>query len=152
MDKPTYVYVTYIQTTAEKLWKALTNPEFTQQYWFGIRFETDWRVGSNFLAKNSDGTKHLSGKILECDPPRRMSYTFLPKQSQDAKEEPSRVVLTLEPVGEQVKLTVVHDQFPVGSKQLESVSNGWPMVLSGLKSLLETGKALAIPMPSCKAE
>ena len=151
MDKPTYVYVTYIHTTAEKLWKALTNSEFTRQYWFGISFNTDWRVGSNLVAQNSDASAGITGKVLEYDPPRRLSYTFLSIQAQ-GKEEPTRVVLTLDPVGELVKLTVVHDQFTAGSKTLESVSQGWPMVLSGLKSLLETGKALAIPHPGCSKE
>ncbi len=152
MDKPNYVYVTYIKTTAEKLWKALTAPEFTQQYWFGIRFETDWRVGSDFVAKNSDATKGITGKVLEFDPPRRMSYTFLSIHAPAAEVIPTRVVLTLDPVGEQVKLTVVHDQFTAGSNELASVSQGWPMVLSGLKSLLETGKALAIPHPGCSKD
>lgn len=150
MDKPNYVYVTYIKTTAEKLFAALTKPEFTRQYWFGISFETDWRVGSNFVAQNSDGTKGITGKVLEYDPPRRLSYTFLPKNVQN--DEPSRVVLILEPAGEQIKLTVVHDQFAVGSKQPEGISQGWPAVLSGLKTLLETGKALNMPAPCCSKE
>ena len=153
MDKPNFVYVTYIKASAEKVWKALTSSEFTQQYWFGIRFETDWRAGSNFVAQNSDASMGISGKVLEFDPPRRLSYTFLSKHAQATQEEPSRVVLTLDPMGEQVKLTVIHDNFAAGSKALESVSQGWPMVLSGLKSLLETGNALHIPHPGCvKAE
>ncbi len=149
MDKPNFVYVTYIQTTAEKLWKALITPEFQRQYWFDIAFETDWRVGSNFVALSTDGTRGISGKVLEFDPPHRMSYTFIPKQAPKGSEHDtgSRVVMQLETLGAQVKLTVTHDHFAPGSTLIDSISQGWPAVLSGLKSLLETGKALEISGP-----
>jgi uncharacterized protein YndB with AHSA1/START domain len=152
MDKPKFVYVTYIKTSAEKLWAALTKPEFTKQYWFGIQFKTDWRVGSKFDASDDDKHLGISGKILEYDAPRRLSYGFIPMQAKPGMcehDSPSRVVLELEPTGDHVKLTVTHDQFNEGSKLLESISTGWPLVLSGLKSLLETGEASNLMPPNC---
>jgi uncharacterized protein YndB with AHSA1/START domain len=145
MSKPQFVYVTYIETTPEKLWEALTSSEFTQQYWFGAEVRSDWKVGSPF-ALMLDGTVTDSGEILEADPPRRLSYSFKHHKYEELRKEPiSKVVFTLEPFGELVRLTVLHEGFTEGSKYLDAVSKGWPAILSGLKSLLETGKVLEIP-------
>ncbi|MBR0741803.1 SRPBCC family protein [Bradyrhizobium liaoningense] len=145
MSKPEFVYVTYIETTAEELWQALTSSEFTKQYWFGAEVRSDWKVGSRF-ALLLDGEVTDSGEILEADPPRRLSYSFKHHKFEELRGEPiSRVVFTLEPFGPLVRLTVLHDGFVEGGKYLGAVSNGWPAILSGLKSLLERGKVLAIP-------
>lgn len=145
MSKPQFVYVTYIETTPEKLWEALTSSTFTRQYWFGSEVRSDWKVGSPF-ALVMDGATTDSGEILEADPPRRLSYSFKHQKFEELRNEPiSRVLFTLEPFGALVKLTVLHDGFVAGGKYLGAVSNGWPAILSGLKSLLETGKVLAIP-------
>ncbi|MDA9501596.1 SRPBCC family protein [Bradyrhizobium sp. CCBAU 11357] len=145
MSKPKFVYVTYIETTPEKLWQALTSSEFTRQYWFGAEVRSDWKLGSPF-ALLLDGEVTDSGEILESDRPRRLSYSFKHHKFEELRDEPaSRVVFTLEPFGPLVRLTVLHDGFVEGGKYLGAISNGWPAILSGLKSLLERGQVLAIP-------
>ena len=145
MRKPEFIYVTYIETTPEKLWEALTNSEFSKRYWFGTEFETDWKVGSPF-ALVMNGTTTDVGEILEFDRPRRLSYTFHHVLSEAArKERPTKVVFHLEPHGKLVKLTLTHEGFEAGSATLDGISKGWPAILSSLKSLLESGTALAIP-------
>ena len=145
MSKPEFVYVTDIETTPEKLWEALTSSAFTRQYWFGAEVRSDWSLGSPF-ALLLDGEVTDSGEILESDPPRRLSYSFKHHKFEELRSEPiSRVVFTIEPFGSLVRLTVLHDGFVEGGKYLGAVSNGWPAILSGLKSLLERGKVLAIP-------
>jgi uncharacterized protein YndB with AHSA1/START domain len=144
MSKPEFVYITYIETTPEQLWEALTDSEFSKRYWFGTEVRSDWNVGSPF-ALVTDGKTSDTGKILEADRPRRLSYTFKHELFEEMRNEPAtKVVFTLEPYGNIVKLTVTHEGFMEGSKLLGAVSNGWPAILSGLKSLLETGKALAV--------
>ena len=145
MSKPEFVYVTYIETTPEKLWEALTNSEFSKRYWFGTEVRSDWKVGSPF-ALVTDGKTSDTGEILAADPPRLLSYTFKHELFEEMRDEPAtKVVFTIEPFGEIVKLTVTHEGFADGSKLLGAVSKGWPAILSGLKSLLETGEVLAIP-------
>lgn len=145
MSKPEFVYTTYIETTPEKLWEALTSSEFSKRYWFGTEVRSDWNVGSPF-ALVTDGKTSDTGEILEADRPRRLSYTFKHELFEEMRNEPAtKVVFTLEPYGNIVKLTVTHEGFMEGSKLLGAVSNGWPAILSGLKSLLETGHAFTIP-------
>jgi uncharacterized protein YndB with AHSA1/START domain len=145
MSKPEFVYVTYIETTPEKLWEALTDSQFTRQYWFDTEVRSDWKVGSPFALVMSRKTTD-TGEILEADRPRRLSYTFRHELDEDMrKESATRVAFTIEPYGNLVKLTVTHEGFGAGSKLLDGISKGWPAILSGLKSLLETGKAVAIP-------
>ncbi len=147
MSKPSFVYVTYIATTPEKLWQALTQSAFTQQYWSSIGIESDWSIGAP-VRLVSEGVVHNKGEVLACEPFRRLSYTWhVEFHEVFRKEKPSRVTFEIEPVGAEVKLTVTHDTFEPGSKVLEAVSNGWPAVLSSLKSLLETGRALAMTTP-----
>lgn len=145
MSKPQFVYVTYIETTPERLWQALTSSEFTRRYWFNSEVRSDWQVGSSF-ALVMDGKTTDVGEILEADPPRRLSYTFKHVLNEEMSREPaSKVVFTIEPHGKLVKLTLTHDGFVAGSKYLDGISKGWPAILSALKSLLETGKTLTIP-------
>lgn len=138
-----YVYVTYIRTTPEKLWDALTNPEFTRQYWFGIDVTSDWKVGSPMLYL-LDGKTMVDGKVLAADRPYLLSYTFRENHGESSKEPPTKVTLQIEKEKEEgvVKLTVTHTDFVENSKHRPSISRGWPAVLSGLKSLLETGRDL----------
>jgi uncharacterized protein YndB with AHSA1/START domain len=141
MSEPKFVYVTYIATTPETLWRALTDGAFTRQYWFGTTVESDWTLGSRVTFR-SDGELHDAGEVLECEPCRRLSYSWHVEFHEIfRREKPSRVTFELEPMGAEVKLTVTHDQFEPGSKVHAAVSNGWPMILSSLKSLLETGHA-----------
>ncbi|HEY2319820.1 MAG TPA: SRPBCC domain-containing protein [Solirubrobacteraceae bacterium] len=158
MDKPSFVYTTYIRTTPDRLWEALTSPAFTQRYWTAA-LETDWKPGSE-MAWNLYGVTvaHPEQVVLEADPPRRLSYTwhtFTPELARAAgvneerfaaaaAEPRSRVTFELQPAGDAVKLTVVHDGFPDDSTAAQLVSNGWPRVLSRLKTLLETGDTFQI--------
>jgi len=144
MDKPKFVYVTFIATTPEKLWKALTDGEFTRRYWAGIRWKSDWKVGSKVECRFPDGRLGNSGVVLEFDPPRRLSYTWhVEFHAAMSKEPASRVTYELQPDGEVVKLTLIHDQFEPGSVVYDGIREGWPGVLASLKSFLETGSGLA---------
>ena len=156
VDQPTFVYSTYIRTTPEQLWRALTDPAFTARYW-GVTFDTDWKPGSTMTwhqrGTASDDPEQV---VLESDPPRRLSYTWHTMTDElaeslnitdDARkrivaEKRSTITFDIEPLGEVVKLTVVHDGFESGSLMAPMVSQGWPSVLSNLKTLLETGNTL----------
>ena len=163
MDRPSFVYTTYIQTTPERLWEALTSPAFTERYW-NATFETDWAAGSPMVwINNGVRIAHPEQVVLVSEPYRRLSFTwhsFTPELAQAvgrseeefaaADAEPrTRVTFELEPAGSAVRLTVVHDGFPQGeSKVAELVSGGWPQVLSKLKTLLETGDTFRIERPA----
>ena len=148
MSGPTFVYVTYIATTPQKLWQALTDKAFTRQYWSGIDVESDWTPGAALTFRSGSGELMNTGEVLESEPYRRLSYTWRVEFDEVfRREKPSRVTFELEPVGTEVKLTLTHDQFEPGSKVHAAVCGGWPAVLSSLKSLLETGRALAMTGP-----
>ena len=141
---PTFVYVTYIATTPEILWQALTDGAFTRQYWFGTRIESEWRPGARVTFWRDDAVSD-SGEVLEYAPHRRLSYTWHVEFHEEfRRERPSRVTFELETVGAAVKLTITHDDFDPGSKVCQAISGGWPKVLASLKSFLETGRALAM--------
>ena len=144
MDKPKFVYVTYIATTPEKLWAALTSGDFTEKYWFGSRIQSDWKVGSPFKISTGVADKDWQGEVLQCDPPRLLSYTF---RVAGGAEHFSRVVFQLEQHGPVMKLTLTHDELDEkDDKFFTGISQGWPAVLSNLKSLLEGGHSL-VPRP-----
>ena len=146
MPKPDFVYVTYIRTTPDKLWEALTSSDFSRRYWFGTEFRSDFKVGSPF-ALVMGGKVSDTGEILEADRPRRLSYTFKHELDDEMRKEgATKVVFTLAPHGELVKLTLTHEGFGKDSKLLDGISKGWPAILASLKSLLESGDALAIPL------
>ncbi len=141
MRKPTFVYVIYIASTPDKVFAALTDPKQSARYWFGYAVTSSWKVGAPFsLVK--DGKAWDTGKVLEYDPPRRLSYTFHPEHDGLENEKPSRVVFDLEEINGQVKLTMTHDEFANDSKVFPKIQVGWPSILSSLKSVLETGEAL----------
>jgi uncharacterized protein YndB with AHSA1/START domain len=148
MSEQRFVYVSYIETTPEKLWQALTETTFVQQYWFGSQVKSDWLPGSQVEFMMHDGSLGISGTVLESDPPRRLAYTWQDEiyfREKNSREAASRVAFELESLGEVVKLTVIHDQFAAESAVLQRVSDGWPKVLSNLKSLLEeSGRTLSI--------
>ena len=141
--KPKFVYVIYIAAPIERVWQALTDPKMTEQYWFGYRLKSDWKVGSHYVSEKDGVPPFDKGIVLECDPPRRLSYTWHPEHHDVLQEPHSRVTFELVPLENQVQLTVIHDEFEAGSKVFERISGGWPRVLSSLKSLLETGHGLA---------
>jgi len=142
-DKPKFAYVVYIRTTAEKLWRALTEPEFTRQYWAGTWQESDWQVGAAWRIMMPDGRVADTGEIIEIEPFRRLVLTwrneFLPELHAEGH---SRLTYVLEQQGDMVKLTLTHDSDKPGSKLIDKVSSGWPAILSSLKSMLETGESL----------
>ena len=156
VDRPSFVYTTYIRTTPERLWQALTDPAFTGRYW-GVTFQTDWEPGSA-MSWNQRGVTIADPEqvVLVSEPHRRLSYTwhsFTPEiadaidlsddvRERIAAETRSKVTFEIEPLNELVKLTVVHDGFDPGALVAEMVSQGWPRVLSDLKTLLETGDPL----------
>jgi uncharacterized protein YndB with AHSA1/START domain len=165
MSDTEFRYTTYIRTTPERLWQAITDPEFTLRYW-GAALHSDWRVGSPVLWQSGPEGEpaDLDQVVLESDPPRRLAYTWHDYQDDHAaifgwsaeelaryRTEPrAQVAFTIEPVGDTVRLTVLHDGFVPGSKMLQAVSGqlppslGWPVILASLKSLLETGEPLAV--------
>jgi uncharacterized protein YndB with AHSA1/START domain len=141
-----FVYTIYIRTTPEKLFAALTQPEFTAAYWGGVTHDTTWKPGSPWSLKLSDGRVADSGEIVEYDPPRRIVLAWRHQLSAELNAEGvSRCTMELEPLGDSVKLTIVHSLDKTGSKFLQAVSTGWPAILSSLKSLLETGNPLSPP-------
>ncbi len=154
MDRPAFVYVTYIATTPEKLWIALTSGDFTYQYWGRRRIQSEWTPGAAVKTVKDDGAIDWQGKVLAADPPRLLSYTFDPQEDPNRRdltgnlvdhsrrERPSRVTFQIEQFMGRVKLTLTHDEFEPGSEVLGRVSRGWPVVLSGLKSVVEGGAVL----------
>lgn len=142
MNKPEIEHVIYIAAPRSAVWDALTKPELTQRYWFDTRIESDWNVGSKVLYRREDTItdEHV---VLEVVPGILLRHTFHPVFSDEYQAEPpSRVTFSLAEDGGVVRLTTVHDEFPPGSRVFSACSVGWPMILSGLKTLLETGKPL----------
>ena len=134
-----FVYVTYIRTTPETLWDALTTPGIIQQYRFGMTVESDWKVGSTWRMY-ADGSLMDSGEIVESGPRQRLVMSWLSEWKPDFRAEgASRCVFEIESAGTSAKLTLTHSIERPGSRFIEAVADGWPMVLSNLKSLLETG-------------
>ena len=144
MSKPQFVYVIYIASTPEKVFEALTDAEASKLYWHGNSLDSDWKVGSPFALRLARHENDVTGEVLEYDPPRRLAYSFRAHDGSDGGK-PSRVTFELEPQRDQVRLTMIHDQFEPGSTVIESVSKGWPLVLSSLKSYVECGKVLHAP-------
>lgn len=156
VDKPAFVYTIYIKTTPEQLWRALTEPAFTRRWW-GMAPQSDWQVGSPMSWEHEGLTVADPAQVvLESQPYRRLAYTWQTMTPELARhfglndevfarmsqERQSRIAFDIEPMGQMVKLTVVHDDLEPGSATLELISGGWPQVLSGLKTLLETGETL----------
>jgi uncharacterized protein YndB with AHSA1/START domain len=142
-SKPQFVYVTYIRSTRELVWDALRKPEFTSRYWFGVRQESEWKPGASWKMLFEDGRVADAGEVVEYDPPRRLVLRWRNEFRPELKAEGySRCVMELEQSGSAVKLTITHTLEGEGKKFIEAVSGGWPKVLAGLKTLLETGQPL----------
>lgn len=141
MARSTFVYVTYIRTTPEKLWSALTDDmEFMKQYWFGVHCESQWTAGSEWKMVQGDGRVSDAGEIVEADPPRRLVIRWLHQDKPELTAEgDSLCTMQLEPSGGAVKLSITHTIEREPSTLIAAVSGGWPKILSNLKSLLETG-------------
>ncbi|NNF08405.1 MAG: SRPBCC family protein [Candidatus Eisenbacteria bacterium] len=146
MSKPDFVYVNYIRASREEVWKGLLEPEFTRQYWMHEQI-SDWKVGSSWEHVRLDEAKtpDIVGKVLESDHPNRLVLTWAQPKDADNPEKVSKVAFDLRPVeewpnGPWTQLTLTHSDLEPGSEMEQSVSYGWPALMSGLKTLLETGK------------
>jgi len=150
VERSTFVYVTYIRTTPEKLWSALTDVESIKQYWFGVHCESRWTSGAAWKLVSGDGRIMDSGEIVAAEPPRRLVIRWQNQNKPDLKAEGvSQCTMEIEPSGTAVKLSITHTIERDPSKFIEAVSGGWPKVVSNLKSLLETGSiALQDPYPA----
>lgn len=146
--KPAIVYTIYIASTPEKVWEALTSAAFSRQYFFGNAVEVDLRVGGTFIMRTPDGALHISGEVIECDRLRKLTVTFnVNWPALIEKLGPTLVTYEIEQAGDAVKLTLIeaHDR-PLGDDLLSGGRAGWPAILSSLKSVLETGRPLAVKM------
>jgi uncharacterized protein YndB with AHSA1/START domain len=143
MSKSKFVYVTYIAAKPEQIWQALLDAQFTRQYW-GHDNVSDWKPGSTWEHRANDEARSLRlvGEVVESAPPRRLVLTWAFPEDAANKANHSRVTFELEPIEEMTRLTVTHDELEADSKMLRGISEGWPRVLSSLKSLLETGRPL----------
>ena len=159
MEKPTFVYATYIRTTPEKLWEALTSGDFSEKYWFGFRIELEQKAGGSVRILPPKGMeKHgdHAGKVLVCEPGRKLVYTWNQADKPEVasrRDGLSRVTYELTPMGSQVRLRLVHENLLPEDMEKDpntfrGINNGWPAVISSLKSLLETGEAIAFSV-SC---
>ena len=149
MSTPKQVYEIFIRTTPERLWQALTDGALSRQYYFNTQVRSDLETGKPFQYFGDDGTMHLDGEILEIDPPRRLVTTFSALWSPEmAADPPSRITYEIEPMGATCKLTMIHDGFESETATYREVAGGWSLILSGLKTLLETGEPLKIREPA----
>ena len=143
MAESEFVYVTFIRTTPEKLWRALKEPEFTRQFWMNTTQECDWKPGASWRLLKPDGSVADSGEVVEIEPHKRLVLKWQNHLFPELTAEGfSRLTYELEEKGDSVKLTVTHVMDKKNSKLIGAVSNGWPIILSSLKSLLETGESL----------
>jgi uncharacterized protein YndB with AHSA1/START domain len=145
MAESQFVYVIYIRTSPEKLWQALIEPEFTRQFWAETWQESEWKPGASWRIMIPDGRVADTGEIVEFEPYRRIVLTWRNEFKPELRAEGySRLTYELDQQGDSVKLTVLHEIDKTGSKFIQAVSQGWPPILSSLKSLLETGEALEV--------
>ncbi|WP_422823155.1 SRPBCC family protein [Variovorax ureilyticus] len=144
-EKTRFVYVTYIRSTPEKVFEALTKPEMTRRYW-GHENVSDWKPGSTWehVRANEQRTVNIVGKVVEASPPSRLVISWASPSEAADPDSYSRVTFEVEPWEDTVRLTVTHDELETGSAMAKGVTQGWPIVLSSLKSLLETGQGIDV--------
>jgi uncharacterized protein YndB with AHSA1/START domain len=138
-----FVYVTYIVSKPEKVFEAITKPDIARRYWAHENI-SNWQPGSKWEHVDADGNVKIAGKVIECTPPKRLVITWATASAFPDPAKYSRVTFDVAPFDRMVRLTVTHDELEPGSKMAAGISNGWPRVLSSLKSFLETGQALDV--------
>ena len=147
MGAPQHVFQVYIRATPERLWQAITDPAMTQIYYFNSMIESDFKVGSSLQYKQPDGSLDIDGEVLESDPPRKLVHSFSSKWEAN-DDPPSTVSWEITPMGsETCLLSVVHAGFASENATYNGTKDGWPIILSGLKTLVETGEQLKIESP-----
>ncbi len=145
-QKPSRVYELLIKTTPERLWQALTVGELTKDYYYGGRVESTWRKGDRYQFRDPEGQVGLFGEILEVNPPRKLVTTFQTAwDPQVDGAKPSVVTWQIEPLQDLCKLTFIHEDFDPAAFEAADIHSGWILILSGLKTLLETGKPMGMP-------
>ena len=146
MAKSRQVHDLYIRTTPEALWSAITDPEQTRRYWYGALNRSEWKASAGWTSESEDGHVYLDGRIVEIDPPRRLVQTFhVLDDPEAAEEEPSRLTFEIEQMGSACRLLLTHEE--LGPATEGYIEGGWATILSGLKTLLETGEELRIGEP-----
>jgi uncharacterized protein YndB with AHSA1/START domain len=154
METTEFVYATFIRTTPEKLWEALTSADFSAKYWMGFRFEVELKAGGSVRIvppSNPELYGDHAGEVLVCEPFRKLVYTFCPKDKPEVakkRQSPSRVTYELTPMGPVVKLRLIHENLlpediEKEPNQFKGINNGWPAIMSSLKSLIETGDPIS---------
>lgn len=143
-ERPDHVFEIFVRSTPEQIWRALTDGALTPQYYIGARVESTWEVGAPYRYITPDGVALLVGEVLEIDPPRRLVTTFRPTWGSPEDNQPSRVTWSIEPAGPSCRITVTHEGLQPNSALTSELSTGWAQILSGLKTLLETGEPLVI--------
>ena len=144
MPAPKHVYEVYIRTTPERLWQAITDPAMTSRYYFNSHIQSDFKPGSPLTMRKADGRLDIDGEILESDPPRKLVHTFNIRWLPDIDDPPSRVTWEITPMGDTCRLSLTHDGFASETRTYSEVGGGWSLILSSLKSLLETGDPLRV--------
>lgn len=144
-EKTSFVYVTYIRSTPEKVFEAITKPEIAQRYW-GHENISDWKPGSAWqhVRANAERKVNIVGKVVEVTPPKRLVISWASPDQANNPESYSRVTFDVEPYEDMIRLTVTHDELEAGSGMARGIQQGWPIVLSSLKSLLETGTGIDV--------
>ena len=148
-ELPSHVYSIFIQTTPEKLWDALTSEAISPQYYFNTAVRSTWEAGSDYSYHYPDGGDAMvKGTVIEIDPPKRMVQTFVPAWYEKADHDnPSTVIWEIEPLGNACKLMLTHLGLDPANAPVEGIKQGWSQILSGLKTLLETGEPLVVAVP-----
>ena len=148
MESQVQIYQVFIRTTPEKLWQALTDGEVTKKYFFGETIHSDWKRGSEWHSTGPNGSRDVEGTVLEADPPRRLVVTWHILYDAELSKEQSRVTYLIEKRGEVCKLTATHELAEAPKTAQHVSADGWQLVLSGLKTLLETGEPMPLPQPA----
>jgi uncharacterized protein YndB with AHSA1/START domain len=147
-SKPDHVYSTYIKTTPERLWQALTDGAITSRYYFGSSVKSDWKPGSRYEFTDAKGGVHINRDVVEADRPRRLVTTFNAVWDEEVKKDkPTMATFEIEQMGDVCKLTVIHSGFEGETATYHQVTGGWPMIVASLKSLIETGEPLSVSRP-----